>query len=152
MQPVISIRDLTKTYAGGFEALKSVDLDIDKGEIFGLLGRNGAGKTTLFNVIAGVHKPTSGKVTMDGEDITGLPPHDCLLRKRRCPTRVGETFVDRASHNRSRPAEQRNAGCEGARFTSTSFTKRPRRASDNTDTHHRILSQVRQTRTVVGSS
>ena len=52
MQPVISIRELTKTYAGGFEALKAVDLDINKGEIFGLLGPNGAGKTTSIGKFA----------------------------------------------------------------------------------------------------
>ena len=65
MQPVISIRDLTKTYAGGFEALKSVDLDIDKGEIFGLLGPNGAGKTTMINIVCGIVMKTSGTVTVE---------------------------------------------------------------------------------------
>ena len=68
MQPVISIRDLTKTYAGGFEALKSVSLDISKGEIFGLLGPNGAGKTTMINIVCGIVTKTSGTVTVNGHD------------------------------------------------------------------------------------
>jgi ABC-2 type transport system ATP-binding protein len=68
MQPVISIRDLTKTYAGGFEALKAVDLDINRGEIFGLLGPNGAGKTTLINIVCGIVTKTGGTVTVDGHD------------------------------------------------------------------------------------
>ena len=68
MQPVISIRNLTKTYAGGFEALKAVDLDIARGEIFGLLGPNGAGKTTLINIVCGIVTKTSGQVIVDGHD------------------------------------------------------------------------------------
>ena len=68
MQPVISIRDLNKTYAGGFEALKSVSLEIDKGEIFGLLGPNGAGKTTMINIICGIVTKTSGRVGVAGHD------------------------------------------------------------------------------------
>ena len=54
MQPIISISGLSKTYAGGFQALKDVDLEINKGEIFGLLGPNGAGKTTLINIVCGI--------------------------------------------------------------------------------------------------
>ena len=61
---------------GGFRAVDGASLRIEPGSITGLIGPNGAGKTTLFNVIAGVLKPTSGKVTMAGEDITGLPPHE----------------------------------------------------------------------------
>ena len=68
MQPVISINELTKTYAGGFEALKSVDLEIKKGEIFGLLGPNGAGKTTLINIVCGIVTKSSGSVVVDGYD------------------------------------------------------------------------------------
>jgi len=68
MQPIISIKDLTKTYAGGFEALKAVSLDINRGEIFGLLGPNGAGKTTLINIVCGIVTKTSGSVTVDGND------------------------------------------------------------------------------------
>jgi branched-chain amino acid transport system ATP-binding protein len=56
--------------------VRNVSLSLQRGEAVGLLGPNGAGKTTLFNVIAGVHKPTSGRVMMDGEDITGLEPHE----------------------------------------------------------------------------
>ena len=61
---------------GGFHAVDGSTMSIAEGSITGLIGPNGAGKTTLFNVIAGVLKPASGKVTMAGEDITGLAPHD----------------------------------------------------------------------------
>jgi ABC-2 type transport system ATP-binding protein len=69
VQTIISVDRLSKSYAGGFEALKSVSLDIRKGEIFALLGPNGAGKTTLINIICGIVNPTSGKVLVDGHDI-----------------------------------------------------------------------------------
>lgn len=68
MAPIISIRGLTKTYAGGFQALKGVDLDIERGEILALLGPNGAGKTTLIGAVCGLVNPTSGTVTVDGFD------------------------------------------------------------------------------------
>ncbi len=67
--PIISIRQLGKTYASGFQALKSVDLDIQPGEIFALLGPNGAGKTTLISIICGIVTASSGSVTADGHDI-----------------------------------------------------------------------------------
>jgi ABC-2 type transport system ATP-binding protein len=69
MQPIISVANLVKTYASGFQALKHIDLEIRRGEIFALLGPNGAGKTTLINVICGIVNATSGKVTADGHDI-----------------------------------------------------------------------------------
>ncbi len=69
MPPIISVKNLTKTYASGFHALKSIDLEIRRGEIFALLGPNGAGKTTLINVICGIVNPTSGTVLADGHDI-----------------------------------------------------------------------------------
>jgi len=69
LQPIISIRQLSKTYASGFNALKSVDLDIQRGEIFALLGPNGAGKTTLINIVCGIVRPSSGSVLADGHDI-----------------------------------------------------------------------------------
>ena len=69
MQPIISIKDLTKTYDGGFQALKEVSLDINRGEIFGLLGPNGAGKTTLINIVCGIVTKTSGSVIVDDFDI-----------------------------------------------------------------------------------
>ncbi|MFC6840312.1 ABC transporter ATP-binding protein [Xanthomonas theicola] len=69
MSPIISIQQLTKTYAGGFQALKGIDLDIQRGEIFALLGPNGAGKTTLIGVVCGLVNPSSGRVLADGHDI-----------------------------------------------------------------------------------
>ena len=72
---MIQVHDLHKHF-GGFRAVDGASLTIEKGSITGLIGPNGAGKTTLFNVIAGVLKPTSGRVTMAGEDITGLAPHE----------------------------------------------------------------------------
>jgi ABC-2 type transport system ATP-binding protein len=69
MTPVISISNLTKSYALGPQALKGINLDIRKGEIFALLGPNGAGKTTLINVVCGIVTPTTGVVVADGHDI-----------------------------------------------------------------------------------
>jgi ABC-2 type transport system ATP-binding protein len=69
MQPIISVADLSKTYASGFQALKNVNLAIRPGEIFALLGPNGAGKTTLISIICGIVNATSGTVLADGHDI-----------------------------------------------------------------------------------
>jgi ABC-2 type transport system ATP-binding protein len=69
MQTIVSIEGLSKSYAGGFQALENVSLDIRKGEIFALLGPNGAGKTTLINIVCGIVNLSSGKVTIDGHDI-----------------------------------------------------------------------------------
>ena len=71
---MIRVENLHRHF-GGFRAVDGASLEIAKGSITGLVGPNGAGKSTLFNVIAGALPPTSGTVTMDGEDITGLPPH-----------------------------------------------------------------------------
>ncbi|MCE7896008.1 MAG: ABC transporter ATP-binding protein [Gammaproteobacteria bacterium PRO8] len=68
-QPIIAVSGLVKTYASGFQALKGIDLDIRRGEIFALLGPNGAGKTTLISIICGIVRPTAGRVTVDGHDI-----------------------------------------------------------------------------------
>ena len=69
MTPIISIRDLTKTYASGFKALNGITLDIRRGEIFALLGPNGAGKTTLINTVCGIVNRSGGGITVDGLDI-----------------------------------------------------------------------------------
>ena len=69
MNPVISIRNVVKSYASGFQALKHINLEIDKGEIFALLGPNGAGKTTLINIICGIVTPSGGSISADGHDI-----------------------------------------------------------------------------------
>ena len=69
MSPIISVSNLTKSYASGFQALKGVDLDVRRGEIFALLGPNGAGKTTLISIICGIVNRTSGDITVDGHDI-----------------------------------------------------------------------------------
>ena len=85
---MIKVENIQK-YFGGFCAVDGASLNIKQGSITGLIGPNGAGKTTLFNVIAGVLKPSSGKVTMEGEDVTGLPPHQLfgkgLLRTFQIP-------------------------------------------------------------------
>jgi ABC-2 type transport system ATP-binding protein len=69
LQPVISVSDLDKTYASGFRALKEINLEIRKGEIFALLGPNGAGKTTLINIICGIVNPGKGRILADGHDV-----------------------------------------------------------------------------------
>jgi len=87
----IIINDLSKVYVNGFTALKSVNLNIKKGEIFAMLGPNGAGKTTLISIICGIVKPSSGIVTVDGFDIIddyretrsriGLVPQELTLEQ-----------------------------------------------------------------------
>ncbi|WP_224247686.1 ABC transporter ATP-binding protein [Hyalangium gracile] len=69
MEPIISVRGLTKTYASGLQALKNINLEIRRGEIFALLGPNGAGKTTLISIICGIVNPSTGVVLADGHDI-----------------------------------------------------------------------------------
>ncbi len=69
MASIISVKNLSKTYKGGFQALKNVSLDVEDGEILALLGPNGAGKTTMISIICGIVTPTEGTVTVDGHDI-----------------------------------------------------------------------------------
>jgi len=76
---MIQVEDLHMHF-GGIRAVDGVSLSIEGGRITGLIGPNGAGKTTLFNIIAGAYKPTSGRVFLDGTDITGLPPHDLFAK------------------------------------------------------------------------
>jgi branched-chain amino acid transport system ATP-binding protein len=71
---MLEVRELSKAF-GGLKAVDSASLDVKAGEIVGLIGPNGAGKTTLFAAIAGFHKPDAGRISLGGNDITGLPPH-----------------------------------------------------------------------------
>lgn len=76
---MIVVEDVHKHF-GGIRAVDGASITIETGSITGLIGPNGAGKTTLFNVIAGLHPPTSGKILLDGEDITGLTPHELFAK------------------------------------------------------------------------
>ena len=76
---MISISGVNKHF-GGIHAVRDASVQIETGAVTGLIGPNGAGKTTLFNVIAGLYKPDSGTVQLDGQDITGLPPHELFAR------------------------------------------------------------------------
>jgi branched-chain amino acid transport system ATP-binding protein len=72
--PLLQVIDLNKTF-GGLRALSDVTLSVSQGQIVGVIGPNGAGKTTLFSHLVGLHKPTSGRILFDGNDIAGLKPH-----------------------------------------------------------------------------
>ena len=76
---MITVENISKNF-GGIQAVNDASITIETGSITGLIGPNGAGKTTLFNVIAGVYKPTSGRVLLDGDDITGLAPHELFAK------------------------------------------------------------------------
>ena len=76
---MIIVEDIHKHF-GGLRAVDGASLTIETGTITGLIGPNGAGKTTLFNVIAGLYAPTSGRVLLDGEDISGLAPHELFAK------------------------------------------------------------------------
>jgi ABC-2 type transport system ATP-binding protein len=104
MASIIRVRGLSKTYASGFSALKSVDLDIERGEIFALLGPNGAGKTTLISIVCGTVNKSSGEVLVDGHDnvsdfraarsLIGLVPQELHLA-------IFETVWDTVSFSRA---------------------------------------------------
>src|SRR5438128_12359925 len=111
MQPILSVANVSKTYASGFRALERVNLDIRHGEIFALLGPNGAGKTTLISIICGIVTLTEGTVTVAGYDIgrdyrvtrpmTGLFPTDLT------PTRL-ERAGPRGPSGAGRSGKRRN--------------------------------------------
>lgn len=71
MSAILEINGLSKSF-GGNHIFESIDISVNKGEIYGIIGTNGSGKTTIFNLICGIYKPDSGKVLFDGEDITGM--------------------------------------------------------------------------------
>lgn len=103
MAPIISVQSLEKTYDDGFQALKTVSLDIEEGEVFALLGPNGAGKTTLISTICGLVRPTSGTITVGGHDaqtdyraarrLIGLVPQEM-------PTAPFEKVIDTVAFSR----------------------------------------------------
>ncbi|MEO6185944.1 MAG: ABC transporter ATP-binding protein [Steroidobacteraceae bacterium] len=111
MQPILTIENLGKTYAGGLVALKSINLDIQRGEIFALLGPNGAGKTTLIGIICGLVNATSGRALVDGHDtqreprktraIVGLVPQELA-------TEAFETVFSAVSFSRGLFGHPRN--------------------------------------------
>jgi len=127
MQSIISVNNLSKTYASGLQALKNINLEIRRGEIFALLGPNGAGKTTLIGTICGIVNPTGGKVLVGGHDIVkayraarsmiGLVPQELttdafesvwgtvsfsrgLFGKRANPTHIEKVLKDLSLWNR----------------------------------------------------
>jgi len=113
LSPIISVSNLSKTYASGFQALKNINLDIRRGEIFALLGPNGAGKTTLINIICGIVNLTEGAVLVDGHDIIkdfratrsmiGLVPQELA-------TDAFETVLATVTFSRGLFGKPRNAG------------------------------------------
>ncbi len=113
MESIISVAQLSKTYNGGFQALKAVDLQIEKGEIFALLGPNGAGKTTLIGIICGILNPSEGSVSVGGHDIIedflktrsmiGLVPQEAA-------TDVFETVWNTVSFSRGLFGKKANPG------------------------------------------
>lgn len=111
MKSIIEIKDLSKTYASGLQALKGVSLDIRRGEILALLGPNGAGKTTLISIVCGIVNKTDGSVTVDGHDnvsafretrkLIGLVPQELSLP-------IFETVWDTVSFSRSLFGREKN--------------------------------------------
>ena len=85
--PLLHVENMTH-YFGGLRAVHNYNLAIDAGQVHGLIGPNGAGKTTIFNLITGIYRPTEGAITLDGESIVGLQPHQIASRG------LGRTFQD----------------------------------------------------------
>ena len=134
MAAIVSVEDLRKVYASGFEALKGVSLDIEEGEILAMLGPNGAGKTTLISTICGITVPTSGRITVGGHDVVtdyraaraliGLVPQEISL----------QPFDDGDRHRPLHPRPLRQAArrrlhrarCSASSASGTSATPRSR--------------------------
>ena len=129
---MISVQGLTKTYASGLQALKSVDLEIRRGEIFALLGPNGAGKTTLISIVCGIVTPTSGSVLVDGHDIVrdyraarakiGLVPQE--LHTDMFETRVGHGELQPRPVRAARRIRRTSRKCCATSRCGTSATTR----------------------------
>ena len=119
MTAIISIKDLSKTYATGFQALKNINLEIRRGEIFALLGPNGAGKTTLIDIVCGIVNATTGTVTVDGHDISRdyrARARDDRSRAagadhRRLRDRVEHRLASAAACSASRPTRRTSRRC-----------------------------------------
>ena len=131
---MIVVENLHKHF-GGFHAVDGASLEIKTGSITGLIGPNGAGKTTLFNVIAGRLPPTSGRVLMDGEDITGLPPHELfakgLLRTFQIAHEFGSMTV--RENLMMVPARQSGESLFNACFRRGAVAEEERRIRDKAD-------------------
>ncbi|ULB09159.1 ABC transporter ATP-binding protein [Cereibacter azotoformans] len=131
---MIAVENLHRHF-GGFRAVDGASLQIATGSITGLIGPNGAGKTTLFNVIAGRLKPTSGRVTMDGEEITGLPPHELfhkgLLRTFQIAHEFGSMSV--RENLMMVPARQSGETLWNAWFRRSAVEAEERRLRDKAD-------------------
>ena len=116
MQSIISIKGLTKTYASGFQALRTTNLEIRRGEIFGLLGPNGAGKTTLINIVCGIVNLSEGTITVGGHDIRKEPraARDLIgLVPQELTTDAFETVWDTTMFSRGLFGKPKNAAyCE----------------------------------------
>ncbi len=111
---LLEIKNITKAF-GGLLAINDVSFNLTRGEILGLIGPNGSGKSTLFNLISGLYKPTSGTITFDGKDITGIPPYKI------CQSGIARTFQLVKPFNRISPLENvmvgRAYGSQPARDT-----------------------------------
>ena len=86
-EPVLECRNIERRF-GGVVALNGIDMRINRGEIFGLVGPNGCGKTTLVNAVTGFYPPQSGQILLDGRDITGLAPHWIATLGSHAPFRI----------------------------------------------------------------
>jgi branched-chain amino acid transport system ATP-binding protein len=112
----LAVEDVAIAF-GGVAAVAGVSFAVEPGEIFAIIGPNGAGKTTLFNLIAGNYRPSRGRVTLGGDDVTGLSPH--LLAQARPVAHVPEP-ADLLSHDRGRERDGRAAPARAARAAAAS--------------------------------
>ena len=110
---VLTVSGLSKTYATGFHALKNVNLEIRRGEIFALLGPNGAGKTTLINIICGIVTPSSGSITADGHDIDARFPRGARADRPGAAGAGHRHVRDRVEHHAVQPRAVRQAALGG---------------------------------------
>jgi len=125
---ILETKSVSKVF-GKLQALQDVDLQVEKGEVFGIAGPNGAGKSTLFNVIAGVYPPSAGRIVFGGHDITRLSPHKvCRLGLART-FQIPQTFKTLSVHDNVRV---------GATFGGGDGRDRPFPRGGPGSDHHRL--------------